>query len=75
MTQLSNIVARYESAIQTRQKEIEQFSDRLQEIPVAQMLGDEARALKDDIARINDSVRALTERMNVYAQELRKQQG
>lgn len=73
--QLRNMAATYEKAIEARKADIEKLTADLQKIPVAQMLGDEANAIKEEITKINNSVRALTERMNVYLQHLRSQQG
>jgi gas vesicle protein len=73
--QLRNMAAKYEEAIEARKADIEKLTADLQKIPVAQMLGDEANAIKDEITNISNSVRALNERMNIYLQQLRSQQG
>jgi len=71
--QLESMVTRYERAIRNRESEIANLSERVREIPVAQMMGEEARALKSELDELNTSLRALTERLNIYAAALREQ--
>lgn len=70
--QLKTMVDKYTAAIESKKTEIEQVTAKLKEIPMTQMLGDEAKKIKDDISQINTSVQALTERLNAYAQALQE---
>ena len=69
--QLKAIIAKYEAAINSKKAEIDKLTAAIQKIPVTQMLGEEAKKLKSDMQNISNSVKALTERLNVYAQELK----
>lgn len=68
--QLEKVVSAYKAAIQTKEVQIKALQEKVKEIPVTQLLGDEARAIKDDAAKLAGSVQALTERMNVYLKEI-----
>ena len=68
---LKGMVSKYQAAIDSKKAEITKITAELKKIPLTQMLGDEAKKLKGDIESVTKSVRALTERLNVYAQELR----
>lgn len=74
LEQLKAVVSKYQKAIESKKTEIEALTAQIKKIPVAQMLGEEAKKLKGDIDSITSSVRALTERLNIYAQELRRKQ-
>ena len=69
--QLKAMVAKYEKAIESKKAVIEELTVRLKDIPVAQMMGEEAAQIKKELDTIGASIRALTERMNVYAAELK----
>jgi len=72
--QLNDMVAKYQKAIESKKAEWEALQEKLKSIPVAQMLGEEAKKLKSDISNITQSVRALTERLNTYKNELMSKQ-
>lgn len=72
--QLESIIARYQNAIESQKEQIETLGSQLSDIPMAQMLGAEATAIKNEVSEIKDSVRALNERMNIYVRELNRQQ-
>ena len=71
LEQLKNIVAKYQKVIESKQAEINALKEKIKKIPVAQMLGDEAKKIKTDVENIANSVCALTERLNIYSRELR----
>jgi uncharacterized lipoprotein YehR (DUF1307 family) len=73
--QLRAMAMTYKEAIVAKQKEIEKVTAKLKELPVAEMLGEEAKGLKADIANLNKSVSALKERFDVYYQNLQKEGG
>jgi predicted nucleic acid-binding Zn-ribbon protein len=72
---LKSAAMRYKEAITAKTGELERITTKLKEIPVAEMLGEEAKRLKADIDDLNKSVSALRERFDVYLQELRKKGG
>jgi hypothetical protein len=65
----------YKDAIEAKKGDVEKITAKLKEIPVTQMLGDEAKGLKADIADLNKSVSALKERFNVYYSKLKEKGG
>ncbi|MHC4087422.1 MAG: hypothetical protein ACYSWZ_14985 [Planctomycetota bacterium] len=73
--ELRSAATRYKEAITAKKSELERITDKLKEIPVAEMLGEEAKGLQADIADLNKSVSALRERFDVYLQKLREKGG
>ena len=69
--QLKAMVAKYEKVIESKKSEIEAITAQLKKIPLTQMMGEEAGKLKGDISDITASVKALTDRLNIYAQEIK----
>jgi len=74
MSQLENIVAKYKQAIEAKKPELQKLQTKLRSIPVTELMGEEAAAIKDDIQKISTSITSLTARMKAYADELRKKQ-
>ncbi len=73
--ELKSAAMRYKEAITSKTGELERITAKLKEIPVTEMLGEEAKGLKADIEGLNKSVSALKERFDIYLQELRKKGG
>jgi len=69
--QLKATVAKYQEVIQSKNSEIKQLAAKLKTIPIAKMMGEEAGKIKTEIQNITTSVKALSERLNVYSQALR----
>lgn len=69
--QLKATVAKYQAAIESKKSEISKLTAEIQKIPIAQAMGDEAKKLRADLQSIGSSVKALTDRLNVYVQQLR----
>jgi len=65
----------YKEAIAAKKGEIEKLTAKLKDIPVTEMLGDEAKELKADIENLNKSISALKERFEVYYQKLKAEGG
>jgi chromosome segregation ATPase len=65
----------YQKAIAAKNSEVEKLTAKLKDIPVTEMLGEEAKELKADIDNLNKSVSALKERFEVYYQKLKEQGG
>ncbi len=66
------IVDKYKSAIESKKAKLIKFKDELSKIPVSELMSDQAKAIKGDIDEVAKSIRALSDRLNVYARELRK---
>jgi hypothetical protein len=62
----------YKEAIEAKGKEVEKLAAKLKEIPVAEILGKEAKALKTEMDTINKSVSALKERLQIYLDKLKE---
>jgi uncharacterized lipoprotein YehR (DUF1307 family) len=65
----------YKKAIAAKNSEVEKLTAKLKDIPVTEILGDEAKELKADIDNLNKSISALKERFEVYYQKLKEQGG
>ena len=63
----------YKAAIEAKLPEIEALQAKAKEIPLTEILGDEAKAFRADIDKLNGSIKALKERMAVYVEALEKQ--
>lgn len=72
---LQNVIKSYQDVIASKKLDIEKIASKLKEIPLAQMLGEDAKKLKADISVITTTVNSLTERMNVYLKELKSKGG
>ena len=70
--QLEAKVASYQKAIEAKKGDIDKIKAEVAKIAVKDMLGDKAKSLKNDLSDVSKSMKALSERMNVYAKELSK---
>lgn len=61
----------YKDAIMAKQGDVEKLMAELKEIPITEMMGDQAKELKGKAEEIKKSVSALTERYQVYVEELK----
>jgi len=73
--ELKSAAMRYKEAFTAKARELERITAKLKEIPVTEMLGEEAKGLKADIEGLNKSVSALRERFDIYLQKLREKGG
>ena len=62
----------YKKAIEAKKPELEKIAAKLKEIPLAEVMGQEATSLKSDSDELNKSVRALKERFGVYYGKLKE---
>jgi len=72
---LRSMAMKYKDSITAKTGELERLTAKLKEIPVAEMLGEEAKGLKADIEDLNKSISALKERFDIYLQKLREKGG
>lgn len=70
---LEATVKSYVEAINAKKPEMKKLEERLKEIPLTKMLGDEAKQIKTEFEDLTSSVAALTERYHVYIQKLKDQ--
>ena len=73
--QLRSMAMKYKDAVTAKTDEVKNVADKLKEIPIAKMLGEEAKGLKTDIADLNNSAKALKERFQVYYEKLKEKDG
>ena len=72
---LRSMALTYKDAIMAKKGEVEKVAGKLKDIPVAKMLGDEAKGLKTEIEALNKSVSALKERFQIYYGKLKEKGG
>ena len=72
---LRQMALAYEEAILAKRGEVEKLSAELKGIPVAKMLGSEAKEIKAEIENLNKSISALKERFGVYYNKLKEKGG
>ncbi len=68
--ELQAMVTKYEAAIAEKGKEVEALMAKVKEIPITEMMGDKAKALKDDVSKLKTSIDKLKDQMAAYAKEL-----
>lgn len=72
---LRTMAMEYKDAISAKKGEIEKVTAKLKGIPIAEMLGSEAKELKTEIENLNKSVSALNERFQIYYRKLKEKDG
>ncbi len=65
----------YRDAVLAKKGEVEKVAKKLADIPLAQKLGDEAKALQADMDNLNKSISALKERFQIYYDKLKEKGG
>jgi hypothetical protein len=66
---------KYKEAILAKQDEIAALTARVKEIPMTEALGQEAQSLKADLAELENALKALQERFQVYYDTLKDKGG
>mgnify|MGYP001336802132 CR=1 FL=1 len=64
---------KYEAAIAQKGEELEALKSKIKEIPLAEMMSDKTKTLKDEVSKIAESTGKLKDRMAIYAKELTAQ--
>ena len=72
---LRDFAAKYKDAIMAKRDDFSSVSDKLAAIPMTQRLGDEAQKLTAEAQQIAESLKALTDRFNVYVTAIRTKGG
>jgi hypothetical protein len=74
-SQLRDIAMSYKQAIESKLADLEPIKAKLKEIPLTEMLGDEAKGIKTEIEGLMGSVDALKQRFGVYYDQLKEMKG
>lgn len=72
---LRDMAMAYKDKIVAKKGEIEKITTELKEIPLANMLGEEAKGLKADMDSLNSSISNLNERFQIYYNKLKEMKG
>ena len=72
---LRSMAVTYKDAITAKKGEIEKVAEKLKDIPVAEMLDDEAKGLKTEVDALTKSISALKQRFQVYYDKLKEKGG
>ncbi|MFC1467627.1 hypothetical protein ACFLQY_02910 [Verrucomicrobiota bacterium] len=70
--QLKATALEYKDAITAKTAELQPLMEALKEIPMTQMLGEEATRIKDEIAGVKQGVDALKARYDIYVAKLKE---
>ncbi|MBN1391363.1 MAG: hypothetical protein JW947_01015 [Sedimentisphaerales bacterium] len=73
--QLKDKAMEYKNAIVAKKADIEKVAAKLKAIPLTEQLGSEAKSLQTDMANLSKTMASLTERFQVYYNELKKKGG
>jgi len=73
--QLRSMALQYKKAIVAKTAEVGNLAAKLKDIPVTEMMGDEAKQIKEELNNINNSVTALKDRFTVYYNKLKEKGG
>lgn len=57
--------------IESKQAEIKAVSEKIAKIPLAEQMGNDAKALREEAAKIGDSVKKIQAQLSVYVEELK----
>ena len=72
---LKSMAGTYKDAIAAKKDEVEKLAAKLKDIPLSEMMGEKAKALKAEMDKLNKSISALTERSKVYYDKLKEKGG
>lgn len=70
-TQLQAYVEKYTEMIRDKKDQLEAETAKLKEIPVTEMMGEKAKAIKEQLAQYTDELAALKDRSAVYIDQLK----
>ncbi|HBG77232.1 MAG TPA: hypothetical protein DDW84_00070 [Phycisphaerales bacterium] len=66
VAQLTAMATKYKDAITAKKADVDKVMAKIKEIPLADAMGKEAGALKQDVDALATSIKALKERFDVY---------
>ncbi|MCK4887303.1 MAG: hypothetical protein KAS96_07935 [Planctomycetes bacterium] len=70
--QLQGMVDSYTEALDAKKTDVEKIMAKLKKVPIAEMVGEDAKELRAEIDAVNKSLAALSERMKIYADKLKE---
>lgn len=73
--QLKKMAATYRDAIMAKQKDVEKITAKIQAMGIQQAMSDNAKALQADIAKLNEAIKPLTDRFEIYYNKLKEKGG
>lgn len=73
--QLRDIAMQYKDTIAAKAEQVKNEGLKLKDIPLAEMTGDKAKAITEAVDQLKKDVDALTERLKIYVDELKKKGG
>ncbi|MCX5643959.1 MAG: hypothetical protein NTZ17_04640 [Phycisphaerae bacterium] len=72
---LRSTAVQYQQAISAKQVDLQKVWAQVKEIPITDALGEKAKSLKTEAQKIESSVKALTDRFQVYYNKLKEKGG
>ena len=72
---LRSTAVQYQQAISAKQVDLQKVWAQVKEIPITEALGDKAKTLKTEALKVESTVKALTERFQVYYNKLKEKGG
>jgi predicted nucleotidyltransferase len=75
VAQLRDMAMKYKDAIAAKAEEIKAEGLKLKDIPIAEMMGEKAKAINTNIDELKKNVDALTQRFQIFLDELKKKNG
>jgi len=72
---LRTAAVQYKQAISVKREDLQKVLAQVKEIPIAEALGEKAKAMKTDVQKVESAVKALTERFQVYYNKLKEKGG
>ena len=75
LEELRSTALKYKDAIFARQDDIAKVTAELKKIPIAKMLGEEAKGLKSDVDNLSKSLSSLKERFGIYYDKIKAKGG
>lgn len=73
--QLKKEAIKYKDKIAAKQKDAVKLMEDLKSVPITEAMGDKAKAIKEDMGKITESVQKLTEIYNVYLNKMKEKGG
>lgn len=68
--ELQKMVDKYQAVIADKTKELDSIKNKIKDIPLTEMAGEKANALKENISEVTSSLGKLKDQMAAYAKEL-----
>ncbi len=73
--QLRDVAMQYKDALVAKKADVAEITAKLKEIPITEIMGEEAKNIKAEIDNLNKSASALKERFQVYYNNLKAKDG